>query len=214
MLAGSLRIVFHVSGHGFGHAARIGALLAALRAREPGLEIHVRSPAPAWLFTERDPAARVCAAAIDLGVLQRNGLDLDLPASLAAHEAFLAGFEGAVAREARALEALRADLVVGDIPPLCFAAAGRAGVPAAAIANFGWDWILEPWAAEEPRWGSPRAMRTGSCSSPSAARAGCAQRPPATTSRATSSPASGRRRRGCAPPGWPCRSPHRSATRI
>ena len=31
--------------------------------------------------------------------------------------------------------------VVGDIPPLAFAAAARAGVPSVAVANFTWDWI-------------------------------------------------------------------------
>ena len=32
-------------------------------------------------------------------------------------------------------------MVVGDIPPLAFAAAHRAGVPSIVIGNFTWDWI-------------------------------------------------------------------------
>ena len=32
-------------------------------------------------------------------------------------------------------------LVVGDISPLAFAAAARAGLPSVAVANFTWDWI-------------------------------------------------------------------------
>jgi hypothetical protein len=39
------------------------------------------------------------------------------------------------------LEGARADLVVGDIPPLAFAAAARAGVKSLALGNFTWDWI-------------------------------------------------------------------------
>ena len=34
-------------------------------------------------------------------------------------------------------------VVVGDIPPLAFAAAARAGIPSVAVANFTWDWIYE-----------------------------------------------------------------------
>ena len=30
---------------------------------------------------------------------------------------------------------------MGDIPPLAFAAAAAAGVPAIALCNFTWDWI-------------------------------------------------------------------------
>ncbi|MGH9329222.1 MAG: hypothetical protein ACRD09_02165, partial [Vicinamibacterales bacterium] len=56
------------------------------------------------------------------------------------------------ADEAAALEACGARLVVGDVPPLAFAAAGRAGVPAFALANFTWDWIYEEYEeiAEAP----------------------------------------------------------------
>jgi L-arabinokinase len=147
------RFAFYVSAHGFGHAVRIGALLAALRERAGGgIELLVRSEAPSALFARRDPAALHGAARVDVGVIQRSALELDLPASLAAHEAFLADWDAAVAREADWLREVRAELVVGDVPPLAFAAAERAGMASFAVANFSWDWILEAWAADEPRW--------------------------------------------------------------
>jgi hypothetical protein len=37
--------------------------------------------------------------------------------------------------------------VIGDIPPLAFAAAARAGVPSVALGNFTWDWIYEAYDA-------------------------------------------------------------------
>src|SRR5204863_361743 len=40
-------------------------------------------------------------------------------------------------------------LVVGDIPPLAFAAAARAGVKALALGNFTWDWIYGNYPAFE-----------------------------------------------------------------
>jgi hypothetical protein len=129
-------------------------VIAALRAREPELRIHVRSTAPHWIFRERD-AQVVCSGAeleLDVGMLQPNGLDLDLPATLAAHEHFCARWDEHLAREAGFLRALGAGLVVSDIAPLAFAAAEQVRVPAIALSNFSWDWILEPYAASEPRW--------------------------------------------------------------
>lgn len=147
------RLLFYVSGHGFGHATRTRALIAALldRARD-ALEVHVRTEAPHWIFTERDERVTCSSALIDVGVLQRSGMDIDLPRSLEAHEAFGAEWRKAVEREAHFIEGFGPALVVGDVPPLAFAAAHRAGVAAVAVANFSWDWILEGYAADEPRW--------------------------------------------------------------
>jgi L-arabinokinase len=39
-------------------------------------------------------------------------------------------------------------VVVGDIPPLAFAAAKAAGIPSIAIGNFTWDWIYESYRTE------------------------------------------------------------------
>jgi L-arabinokinase len=46
-----------------------------------------------------------------------------------------------VAAEARWLRERGARLVLGDIPPLAFAAAAEAEVPSMALGNFSWDWI-------------------------------------------------------------------------
>lgn len=158
-------LAFYVSGHGFGHATRCVALLRALRARAPELPLHVRSQAPHWIFTERDARVETSAAAVDPGVIQSSGLDLDLEATLAAHQAFLAGWDAAVEREAAFLRELRPALVVGDVPPLAFAAAARAALPAVAIANFSWEWIFSVWAREDPRW-RPMAERYGAAYAP------------------------------------------------
>jgi hypothetical protein len=131
---------------------RVAALLRALRAREPEVQLRVRSEAPHWLFSRRDRGTECSQARVDVGVLQEGGLDVDLPSTLEAHETFVAEWEQHLARETAWLRRSAAKLVVGDVPPLAFAAAARAGLPAVAIANFSWDWILEPYAAAEPRF--------------------------------------------------------------
>jgi len=129
-------------------------VIAELRARAPSLAIHVRSNAPHWIFRERDARAACSGGELELdpGMLQPNGLDLDLPATLAAHERFCADWERHVAREAAFLRELGVGLVVSDIAPLAFAAAARAGLPAIGVANFSWDWILDAYCAREPAW--------------------------------------------------------------
>jgi hypothetical protein len=131
---------------------RVAAVLVALRARAPRLETWVRSDAPSWLFSRRDPQVRCSEACIDVGVLQAGALELDLPRTLAAHETFIGQWDASVEREAAWLADVGAELVVGDVPPLAFAAAARAGLPSVAIANFSWDWILDLYAGAEPRF--------------------------------------------------------------
>jgi L-arabinokinase len=147
-------VAFYVSAHGFGHASRCAALLRALHRRAPALALRVRSQAPHWIFTERVPAASCSAAPVDPGVIQKSGLDVDRPATLAAHEVFVAGWEEALTREATWLREAGARVVVGDVPPLAFAAAARVGIASAAVGNFTWEWILRNWAAHDPRWGA------------------------------------------------------------
>ena len=40
--------------------------------------------------------------------------------------------------------------MLGDIPPLAFAAAAEAAVPSIALGNFSWDWIYRHLAARQP----------------------------------------------------------------
>lgn len=48
-------------------------------------------------------------------------------------------------QEAAILREAGVEVVLGDVPPLAFAAARLAGVPGIAVANFGWDWIYAGW---------------------------------------------------------------------
>jgi L-arabinokinase len=70
-------------------------------------------------------------------------LRADAAASVRQAAAFYAAFDGTIEREAEFLRQRGAKLVVGDIPPLAFAAAAAAGIASIAIGNFTWDWIYE-----------------------------------------------------------------------
>lgn len=142
-------IVFYVSGHGFGHASRIVEVINALLARRPDVRVEVRTSAPRWLFdlTVRG-SVRVSHCECDVGVVQRDSLHLDVAATGLAVETFYADLVPRAHREASLLQSLRPALVIADIPPLAFAAAALAAVPAVALANFTWDWIYDAYAGE------------------------------------------------------------------
>ena len=152
-------IVWYVSGHGFGHASRDIEVINALRERRPGLPIVVRTGARRWIFdlTLRTPVD-FHQVECDTGVAQIDSLRLDEAETVRRAAAFYADFDAKVAAERDVLRSLRPALVVGDVPPLAFAAARAAGVPSVAMANFTWDWIYEGYEPE--RFGAPDLVAT------------------------------------------------------
>jgi hypothetical protein len=142
-------VVFYVSGHGLGHASRDINVIHALRVLKPGARVIVRTSAPRWIFEAAAPGVielQPCEA--DTGVAQLDSLRIDEEETARRAAAFYANFDARVEAEARVLRDLEADIVVGDVPPLAFAAARGAALPSVALANFTWDWIY----AAHPRF--------------------------------------------------------------
>jgi hypothetical protein len=135
-------VAMYVSGHGFGHAVRSAEVVAALLKLET--KVVIRTDAPDWLF----PAQATYVKAqrpMDIGVAQHDGLELDIDQTRRRWRTFADDFELAAQCDAEQLRQHEVDFVVGDIPPLAFAAAARAGIRSAAMGNFGWDWIYGAW---------------------------------------------------------------------
>lgn len=154
-------VAFYISGHGLGHASRQIAIINALGRIRPDVRVEIRTAAPAWLVEHTlQVPAQLTVLECDTGAMQRGSLAQDGLATLRAAAAFHQSLSKLADQEARELTASRARLVVGDVPPLAFAAAARAGVPSVAIANFTWDWIYEDYAADFPEYADlPAALR-------------------------------------------------------
>ena len=135
-------IVFYISGHGLGHASREVEVVNAIAARHADVRFIIRSGAPSWLL-EHNARAKVEIQAFDAdtGVEQIDSLRLDEGETARRAAAFYRDMNRRVDDEAVFLRERHAALVVGDIPPLAFSAAARAGIPSIAIGNFTWDWI-------------------------------------------------------------------------
>jgi hypothetical protein len=146
----------YVSGHGFGHCVRTAAILGEVRALAPRLPIAVVTAGPEGVFRQAvgsDLTFR--AEKTDVGLVQQGALVIDTAATAEACDAFARDLPARVEREAAWLRETGARLVLGDVPPLAFLAAARAGIPAVASTNFSWDWIYRHLARHEPRLVEP-----------------------------------------------------------
>jgi hypothetical protein len=151
-LTGPPTLVAYVSGHGFGHSVRTATVLGALHALEPAARIAVVTAGPDWVFRQAvGDGLQFRAEPADVGLVQKGALVIDTAATAAECEAFERERPARVEREAAWLRETGARLVLGDVPPLAFLAAARAGVPGIGMSNFSWDWIYRHLARHEPR---------------------------------------------------------------
>ena len=144
-------LVAYVSGHGFGHATRTALVLRALRERAPDLPLTVVTAAPESLFRAEVPGPFTFRRLeCDVGLVQKDALLIDEAETARRFADFASRWDETVGGEVAFLRGSGARIVLGDIPPLAFAAAQGAGVPGVGLANFSWDWIYAHAARRTP----------------------------------------------------------------
>ena len=144
-------ILYYITGHGYGHAVRSNQVISRLQGTSPDLKIHVRTTAPEWLFQGRIFQSR---EAIDIGIVQKDSLDMDLDGTLQACQALHRNITGLIKQETDFVRAHQIRLIVGDIPPICFEIAAQASIDSVAIGNFTWSWIYRTYVRNYPRFTS------------------------------------------------------------
>jgi len=151
---GRQRVAVFVSPHGFGHAARAAAVMAAIRNRVPTVAFEVFTTVPAWFFTEAlDGGIRHHPLSCDVGLVQHDGLHEDPTGTAGVLARRLPFDRGAVMLLAELLDRLGVGLVVADIAPLGLAVAAAADIPSLLVENFTWDFIYRGYASECPALG-------------------------------------------------------------
>lgn len=142
-------VAYFVTPHGFGHATRAAAVMAAVQTCDPNVQFHIFTQAPERIFAESLPASYVYHHVLtDLGLVQKTPLIADLDASLKRLNAFLPFHPKLVAQLAEKIQSCVC--VCCDIAPLGIAVAKQAGLPSVLIENFTWDWIYTPFAQNAP----------------------------------------------------------------
>lgn len=135
-----MTVIWHVSSHGWGHAARQRELMLAFREQFHNAEVIVASDVPRWFW--RGTGITGIVRGSPSPTVEESGWEIDLAATRKKLMDFLDRLDSLLAEELKFHEDLGVDLVVSDIDPLPVAAASAAGIPAFGIGNFTWDWIL------------------------------------------------------------------------
>jgi len=146
-------IVYYITAHGYGHGTRSCDIIRALRSADGDVRIIVKTDLPVDFMESRLPAdVELLPGAFDVGLIQKDSIEVDLAASLETNEKLYAREEELITQEAVFLRNERISVVVADIPAIPLAAARQAGIPNIACGNFGWDWIYADFVGQDPRW--------------------------------------------------------------
>ncbi len=149
-----MTIACFVSPHGFGHAARTCAIVSAVAARRPKLQVLIFTRVPRWFFAESLACSfEYVALDTDVGMAQQSALAEDVPATLARLEHLWPPRRALLDALAQQLRTAQCRVVLCDIAPLGILAARAAGLPSVLVENFTWDWIYEAYAGAAARMG-------------------------------------------------------------
>ncbi|MBN1480081.1 hypothetical protein EH223_19210 [candidate division KSB1 bacterium] len=147
-----MKLVFYISGHGYGHAVRDIEIIKSLLLQSHA-EIFFRTQAPKWLF---DPLlnerVQYHERELDFGVQQKNSFSADKLGTFQRYARLVENKDKLIEQECEFLSGIEPDIVLSDITPFAFDAADAHGVKAIAVANFSWDWIYAPYLKECPEY--------------------------------------------------------------
>ncbi|MGV3724516.1 MAG: glycosyltransferase family protein [Actinomycetota bacterium] len=150
-LTAVVRILYYVTGHGYGHATRSAAVMNALFARRPDLQLYIRTQAPEWVFrTTLTGDFRYEPVSLDAGMVEKDLLAQDAAATLQRCIEVSRRAPELVAGEVAFICEQPIDCIVSDIPPLASAIGRAADTPVVAIGNFSWDYIYQPFLRDHP----------------------------------------------------------------
>lgn len=135
-------VAYFITPHGFGHATRACAVMAALQRRWPDLQCEIFTQIPRWIFAESlDGSFGYHALRTDVGLIQRDALNVDLDATLVHLEDLIPFAPALIDDLCRQVNAAGCEWIFCDIAPLGIAVAQAAGLPSLVVENFTWDWI-------------------------------------------------------------------------
>ncbi|MGH7854856.1 MAG: glycosyltransferase family protein [Candidatus Binatia bacterium] len=143
-------ILYYITSHGYGHAVRSNQVIRALHQAGENVQVHVRTGAPEWLFSNSSRRVSYTKQSLDVGVVQPNSLRMDLEATFRACRELHDRMPNLVEQEVKFIKQQKIDLIAGDIPPACFEIAARANIPSVAITNFTWDVIYRAYTDDHP----------------------------------------------------------------
>ena len=146
------RIFYFISGHGYGHAVRSALVVRELYKK--GIRCTILSSARRYIFDVNLKGVDFDYHFLesDIGVCQKTSLDVDVAATYDGWKKLLAGEADWVEKILKLAEKEKPDAVVSDIVPSAFVFARKARLPSFLLATFTWDWIVDYYSDDDPRF--------------------------------------------------------------
>jgi L-arabinokinase len=146
-----VKVVFYVTGHGFGHATRALLVLEELGRITPLDGVSLRTTVPRGLIAKYYTRPfDLLSVDLDGGVRELSPMETDIPGTLRLAQDNEAVADAIVAAEVCSIRADPPCAVLYDASPLAARIAEQAGVPSIGMTNFTWDFIYRDFAALHP----------------------------------------------------------------
>jgi uncharacterized protein (TIGR00661 family) len=146
------RIAYFITPHGFGHAARASAIMAAVSETVPSVSFDIFSTVPEWFFQDSFSGQfEYHEFVTDIGLVQKTPFSHDLEETIETLDRFIPFDPELISDTAGFLKQRGCQLIVCDISPLGISIAAKAGIPSILIENFTWDWIYEDFVHADAR---------------------------------------------------------------
>lgn len=140
------RILYTISGHGFGHATRALAIASRLLQRYPDTELTISSAVDPSAIRRFVPDRHFTLRQQDYepGLIQKTCFEVDPQATVSRYFSLMGELDARIEAETAFLEQGGFDGLISDVAAIPLASAAALGIPSLVIGNFTWDWILEP----------------------------------------------------------------------
>ncbi len=143
-------IGYFISPHGFGHAARASAVMAAMHDINPSIRFEIFTTIPEWFFLQSLSGPFTYHSLLtDIGMVQETPLREDLPETLRRLNKFLPYDRSQIESLSRDITRIKCQLIICDISPMGIAVAHTARIPSVLIENFTWDWVYENYVSAD-----------------------------------------------------------------
>ena len=147
-------VIFYISDHGFGHAARNIPIIKELLAIDETLKIIVNTGVAQGEFIESnflgESRLSVIKESMDVGlVLKPMSFELDVPTLEERVKQYIGSWEQRIEKEKEFLVDEQPDLIVSDIVPWVFQAAKQVKIKSVLMSNFTWVEIYDEYLNPE-----------------------------------------------------------------
>ena len=130
------RIVYYISSHGFGHAARSLSVLSSLTNKAT---VFVKTKIPPFFFKGfLGNSIKIISQETDSGCIQKDFTCVDEEKTFKVFQNFMNSHSQRIEAEVNWLKQKSIDLIVSDAPSLPIEAAHRASIPSILVSNFTW----------------------------------------------------------------------------